>query len=387
MKIFFLTKYYNEYIKYFENSHQYVNKLNFHDHQKVLFDDHFSWPSDFSDYLHDEGASTFFSIANYTSLQKKWLRENKIIINDINNIEKKIVFNQIKKFKPDVLWIFAIFDYYDDFLIEIKPYVGKIISWISSPYPKKLSFKNIDYLVSSDFGLFKSKENHFKKVIKTLPGFNIKILSKIQIKKKNIVPKIGFNGQFTIDHKLRIKFISNLLHSHFKINISGLITQNPMKDIIRKFAIYFFNYDFKSIKELIFNFYEFKEFYKNTNFLKKQDIRPVFGLDYYNFINNCDVILNIHSDESLLYGGAQRIIEVTGIGKCLITEKKIDTVKQFDFNKEILGYNNYKDLINLLEKIKKNEIDYEKIGINSQLKTIKDYSIKNMYENVKEILK
>lgn len=386
MKIFFLTKYYNQYLNYFEEKNFHLNKLNFKKHQEVLFNDHFSWPSDFSQYLSNKGLNTFFSIANYSKLQQKWLKDNKIYLSQKNNLEKRIVVEQIKKFRPDILWIFAIFDYYDEFLNEIKPYTKKIVSWISSPYSKKLSFKNIDYLITSDEGLFINKKNEFKKIITTLPGFNENILNKIKkIQKKNTYPKIGFNGQFTIDHKIRVKYISELLNNNYNINITGLVTQNPLKDIIKKYIFLFSNFNFKSKKDLSNSFNEFKEFYLNTNFLRKQKIKPLFGMDYYNFINDCDIIINVHSDDSKNYGGAQRIVEVTGIGSCLITEKKIDTLKQYKLNEEIVGYSSFSELLNLLYKMNNNKLDFKKVGLNGQNRTLNDYLIENMYENVKEI--
>lgn len=386
MKIFFLTKYYSEYLKYFEKKNS-LDNLSFDQHQKVLFDDHFSWPSDFSINLSLKGYETFFSISNYKPLQLKWTLENKINNFNQNIWEKKIVYEQIKIFKPDLLWIFAIYDFYGNFLDDIKPYTKKVVSWISSPYPKNLSFNNIDYMISSDEGLFKNKDDLFEKIIITLPGFNPKISKKITKKDNKIKtnPIIGFSGQFSIDHKIRCKYISELISNNYNIKLSGLVSDSPVKDMLRKFLFFFKGYDFRSLYELLSKFNEFKKFYNDINFLKNKKIKPLFGLDYYQFLSDCDLILNIHADDSI-YGGAQRIVEVTGIGSSLITEYKQDTQKQFDFDTEVIGYNTFYQLTEKLEKINNYEINLQSIKIKGQKKTLDSYTIENMYQNVKSVL-
>jgi len=243
-------------------------------------------------------------------------------------------------------------------------------------------------MITSDEGLFLKKNNNFEKTIITLPGFNNNILEKFDLKEKQkkIKPSIAFSGQLTIDHKIRTHYLTKLLINNYKIDMAGLLAQKPMLDIFKKFIFFFINYDFKSAIDLFKKFNEFKKFYYDVQFLKNIKIKPLFGIDYYKFLKKNDIILNIHSDDSNEYGGAQRLVEVTGIGSCLITEYKKDTRKQFDYDNEIIGYNNYAEMIEKLDKINNLQIDYQLISKNGQKKTLNEYSIENMFQNVKNIL-
>lgn len=98
--------------------------------------------------------------------------------------------------------------------------------------------------------------------------------------------------------------------------------------------------------------------------------------EVYKLYKCSDICLNIHQDEQV-YGGMKansRCFEVTGIGRFLLTDRIIGIEDLFDIGKEIVCYDNIKDLKEKVQYYLDNPKERMKIAKMGQRRTLKNYT-------------
>ena len=87
------------------------------------------------------------------------------------------------------------------------------------------------------------------------------------------------------------------------------------------------------------------------------------------------------------FSGNNRMYDVTGVGSCLITDKKITNNNLFEINKEIIEFNSKEDLLKILEGAKSdNYSKVEEIAKLGQEKTLSNYSESATFAKLELIL-
>lgn len=383
MKVLIIWPYYEVYLEYFYDRNKNIEGLSFEEHRMLFFNDHYGWPSDLSQYMNNMGIETEFIISNSEKLQKRWALENGLEAYSENNWEKEIAFEQIKKFKPDILWVSET-HFFGDFINRAKSYCKKIITWISSETPSKLDFSGISMLLTSQPDILQEKHHLFEKIIVTYPGFNRHIIEELgNIEKKH---DFVFIGQFTSSHKYRTQVLAYLIQNGIDLKIFGSITRIQKSSKIKRFLG-----DVLKQRDLLKGIKTIREptadvdYNNNIKYISSACQGPVFGLDYYRVLAQSKVGLNIHSDISGDYVDNMRMFETTGVGTCLMTTESINNIEIFEPDKEILTFNSKEHLLDIVRNIDFNKTEIKQISKAGQRKTLSQYSIERMYENIKEI--
>ena len=101
----------------------------------------------------------------------------------------------------------------------------------------------------------------------------------------------------------------------------------------------------------------------------------MFGVDYYNLINQSKISLNIHTDiDKKLFGYNIRNFEITGCNSCLLVEDENDLNNIFKKDDECVAYNNYEELKDKINYLSKNLNAAEKISKNGYKKTLSSHT-------------
>jgi len=396
MKVLMLWEYYEDYLDYFYKKNPDCLNLPFREHSKRIFDDHYGWSADMSVYMNRMGIETEFFIGNNEELQKQWALENGVNHYSNSNWKQEIVFNQIRQFKPDILWIPGLFDYFGDFIRLIKPYCKKTILWLASPYPQNVDLDGISTLITSHPNTtFIEKQDLFEDVIFTFPGFNKRILKKVgNVEKKY---DLTFIGGLSLDHIDRLESLSFLLENGINLKVFGR-TQIPSKSITPRRLLETYRYlinklDARGALRLIAPEI-FDSSYRKISVIKKLHHGEVFGLDMYKLLAQSRITLNFHIDFVGKYAGNMRMYEATGMGSCLLTDSlrhRIQTnsyvpdTKLFTSGKEILEFDSKEDLLDILRNIDFKSKEIEQISEAGQNRTLSEYSIEKMFENIKGV--
>ncbi len=106
-------------------------------------------------------------------------------------------------------------------------------------------------------------------------------------------------------------------------------------------------------------------------------------MDMYRVLAASRITLNTHSDFADNYAANQRLFETTGMGSCLLTEHAENIKELFVPGEEILTYNSKEELLEIIKTMLNQRERIEKIALAGQLRTLKDYTIERMFNNIK----
>ncbi len=126
-----------------------------------------------------------------------------------------------------------------------------------------------------------------------------------------------------------------------------------------------------------------------TNYSKsltKSVQSPVYGIDMYRLMKKSKIILNKHGDIAGEYAGNVRLFEATGVGSCLLTDKKKNLAELFETDKEIVVYNGIDDCIEKIKWLLENEEERKKIAAAGQKKTLAMHTIEDRCKTIINII-
>jgi spore maturation protein CgeB len=337
-------------------------------------------------------------ITNADFLQKRWQAENGY--HSISN--RLLVFEQVKKFNPDVLWIDSI-DYFErkwiDLVRQSVPDIKLIIGSHCAPYNLRMleNFKNLDFIFTCTPGLKLDLEKNNLKVFLVYHAFDPEVL--IKINDVNSFPENDFifsgslykGGGF---HDRRIDLLENILKKNIDLKIYGNL-EKKCKTRAKQLIYYIFRLlNFLKMSRFINRFpillnqekYGENLVASNSKILTKAVSPPVFGMDMFRLIKKSKIILNIHGDIAGDYAGNVRLFEATGVGSCLLTDNKKNLSELFNIGKEIVVYNGVDDCIEKIRWLSENEVERKKIADAGQQRTLTSHSVEERCKSIINII-
>lgn len=387
MKVVMLWYFYSDYLKYFYSKYPEVISLPFKEHREKLLDDHFSWLADLSRYLNKVGIDTEFFVFNDEILQKKWAKENNINFNDKGEWDKVIGLEQIKKNKPEILWVTSYFRYFGRFIKDCLSYCKKTVAWIASPLPKHTDLSGIEVLITSHHNMLKDRQRLFKEVIVTRPCFA-----------KDIIPRVGkidkqydvtFIGWLTKYHLNRAELLAYLLKNGLNINIHCMLPEKEsLITMIKNLGWYlkrgYVSEGWETVKEIASR----EAFYKNVKIIEKVAKKPVFGMDMYKTLMASHIVINCHIDSSMTKSiGNMRTFETTGAGACLVNDYSTEANELFQPDEEIVLYKTKEEALDKIRYLLNNKDKCQYISKNGQKKTLTVNTVERVFEDIKRIFK
>lgn len=382
MKVLMLWSYYPVYLQYFYSKYRDIKNESFCRHREYIVNDHFGWPSDLSEYLNRVGINAEFIIKNDKELQLKWAKEEGFSQFSDSDWEEKIAAKQIKKHKPDILLIPNPGNETSKILNDTKNYYKKLCFYLGHGMIGKKLEHAADLLISVERQLILKDRPSCDKLITIRTGFNREILKKINIDKSN--DSIVFIGSVTPEHTERANILAYLIKKGINIKVYGVLSEinksiylkSIYGDFIKRLAVK------KGINKVKFML-DLEKFNENINIIKKVYRGPIFGLDYYRMLANSKISLNIHIDLAKNFAGNMRMFETTGVGTCLVTDKKTNVGSLFETGKEILTFSSKDELCGILSDIQ-TDTKIDKVATAGQLKTLGEYNMEKFTAEIKK---
>lgn len=335
------------------------------------------------------GTKTSCVITNAYFLQEKWRIEHGI--KSKNN--KMLVYEQVKMFKPEVLWIEDL-NYINkgwiDLIRDSVPSIRIIIASHCAPYDLNIlnNLKNLDFVFTCTPGLKLDMENYGIKAFLVYHGFNPAILERIDDENPFPENNFVFSGSLLMGsgyHDMRIGLIEDVLKANVDLKVYGNLDKSYK--IKAKQLIYYTAKLLNSIglgkfaldTSLLNKYMKYADT-PITNYSRRliDTVKPpIFGLDMFKLLRNSKITLNMHGKAANEYAGNVRLFEATGIGSCLITDNKKNLSELFDVNNEIVVYNNSQDCIEKVKWLLNNEEERKRIAKSGQIKTLKSHTTEN----------
>jgi len=387
MKIFMLWSYYDEYLDCFYKNNPNIRRLSFDKQRERIFDDYFGWPAELARYMRSKGHDVEFVIRNAYILQNAWAREHNI--REIGPLESdlRIVLAQIKSHKPDLLLLPNPINEYYAYIDGAKGYYEKLAFYLGHSLSNVELIKRADLLFAINRKYVLNKLPEVDNLFNLGAFFPSKVLKEIGTpeKKYNVV----FIGSITEQHTRRAEILAYLVENGVDLKLFstlpkfGLWTQlrKSFSDIIRARG---FKMALSRLSRIVLP----SQFDENIKTLSQVCRPPMYGLEYYECIASAKICLNVHIDIANQFSGNIRMYDVTGVGTCLITDKKESNSALFDVSKEILEFDSKEDLLKILKNAQNNNYSVvENIAKQGQKKTLLRYTESTTYNNLNDFLK
>tara|TARA_B100000242_G_scaffold294139_1_gene275066 strand:+ start:4355 stop:5500 length:1146 start_codon:yes stop_codon:yes gene_type:complete len=315
-------------------------------------------------------------ITNIKILQNKWSQEF------LPKNKKNILIEQIAYFKTNIIY-FGNYSYLSKkFVKQLKKlgHIKLIIVFHCSTLTKKAEEK----LRLADI------------IITCTKGYKLEIEKKIN--KKTFLIHHAFNAPPKITLKIKerpidISFIGSLyMKSGFHINRVNLIY-----DLLKKFSNTYIGVNFP-----IKNFYYILIFLltHNSNFIFTDKLRliykviyilinckkAVYGKEMLQLLRKSKILINAHI-ENTKYAGNMRLFEGTAMGCLVLTDNKIGLGQLFKINSQIIVYKNLSDLVNKINYYLNNKKELLHIAKKGYKKTLQKHNYKNRVNILNKIIK
>ena len=343
---------------------------------KNVFETKYSVSDNISKELNKKNYECTEIIHNLETLQEKWLRQ----YGDVNS-KDKIIFQQIKYYNPDVLFIGDVNLLSKKFTEKVKSIssVKLIICFHCAPFSKKIldNLKLSDIIITCTEGYKKKLKNLIKNdVVLMHHAFQNDLEINFE-EKRNF--DVGFLGSLFLNDKLHVGRI-NIIYNLIKNFDKSYIAINFSKFFILDFLMFLLN----SIIKLNF-LKNIKIFYKII-YIYIFSKKPIFGKNMFNVLKNTKILINKHIEDTE-YAGNMRLFEGTGLGCLLITDYKKDLEKLFKIDHDIVIYDDEKQIFDKISHYLKDNKSRINIAKNGYNKTRNFHNYLNRVNNLDKFIK
>jgi len=400
-RIIRITDYYEEFLdSYYKDNLEKID-IDYDNQYKEIIGESIEMVSSYEKYMKQIGVDAIGIISNAKHLQKRWAKEHNI---SVDKTAEEIVLEQIKFYKPDIVWIDTtkfISKEWISHLKTITPNLRQVVGHICAPYNDTLAeaFKELDIVFTcSPCTARELKANGIKRVELVYHSFDHSVLNRLNLvntsEKKN---DLVFTGSLITGyglHNERIEYLEKIINSGVDLSLYGNLESKHRVFLKRSFS--------KTIK--ILNTLGLDSVIENIDILKKHkkygevDVKyfsknllknvksPYFGLDMYKLLVNSKMCFNIHGDVAGKCAGNLRLFESTGVGTCLITDWKENMGDLFDLDDEVVTYKTQEECVDKIKWLVNNPIEMNKIAVAGQKRTLADHTVEKRVVKVNEIL-
>ncbi len=347
--------FYQRYLDKFYNRDPRLTTVSFGQQIGKLIEDGFSGIHIFAPYMAKRGYDSHFVVANNRFSQAAWLKENNINKPMDNNFAIEVTKMQIENIKPDVLYLSDPINFDARFLQSLSYKPKLVVGWRAADIPATTDWTGFDVILSGLEGVRNTAlEIGAKEALPFVPGFPGWIND--QLFDVEADTDLVFGGSYTLNqHRKRNAYLKYMAESSNDFSLRYFLSGDV--DYIDP-AVARFNQGDKYGMEL---YHEMKR--GKMIFDGRGDIRYLSS--------NPNLSDDIAKKETM----NMRIFETTGLGRLLLTENFENLSNYFEIGKEIVAFENERDLIEKIKLYSTNHDLREEIALAGFNRCNKDYSM------------
>lgn len=368
-KIIFVQTNYPAFLDEYHSKIKNLNKLSYKEIKKIWANEYFGSSNFYSKNLNKYDWEADEIILNDWEMQSMWAIENNFKIKksdsiffrylpqriknlfNIDSWMKQIFFEQIKKIKPDVVYMHDVTILSQDDIKKMKKIVKLLVGQIAYPMPLNPEvLKNYDLMISS-----------FPHYVEKFKNMGIESEYLRWCAEDTILKEFSTNKR-----KYDITYVGGFSPHHSKGN-----------KVLEKVG-----------NELKINFWGYGQNFLTvgSNILKNYK-GQAWGRKMYKIFSESKIVINRHINISGPYANNMRMFDVTLMGALLITDQKKNMEEFFKVGKEVVTYKDPADLINKIKYYLANEDERAEIAKNGQLRTLKEHTYRKRMGELSRILK
>jgi len=362
-----IDTYYPRFLRSLYASNPSLTTTGYVEQHSFLMDQCFGTADFYSANLNKIGCHAEEIIPNNEILQRQWAIEHGVRIEEplyakaikrvpyvrryirTHNWLLNILAEQIKKAKPDVLYLQDLSFCPPDFLKEMKRYVRLVVGQIACPLPPLDNLRSLDLILTS----FPHYVERFRSMGIKSEYFKIAF-------DPSVLEKTG-----KVDRKYNCTFVGGIGPAHR----SGTLL---LEELARRVEIDFFGYGADTLDA--------------SSPIHARHHGEVWGLDMYRTLLASKITINRHIDVAENNANNMRLYEATGCGALLITDNKINLNDLFKVGKEVVAYGNIDDLISQINYYSSRQSELETIAHAGQTRTMNEHTYQQRMEQLLGII-
>ena len=356
------------YLRLFYEAHPDLKDLNYTEHRSALMADCYGWADFWQKNLEATGKIICADVVvNAEVLQKKWALENSVKWKE-DNWTLEILLAQIREFRPDILFTHdfaSVTPVFRHLVRQEVPSIKMIIGWDGVARCDAAHFSGCDLILSCskhvvDYYCSQGVRSVFFKM-----GFEASVLSRINLVERTT--GCSFIGSIYLgSHERRLHRIAEIARQ-VPVDLHLAISRGRF---IRSRAGLIARGHFGAL-------WKIRQSWSDYKLISRISKPNLFGIEMYRKLAESRIGLNIHIDASGDRTGNMRLFEVTGMGACLLTDRKSNLADFFEEGKEVVAFNDAADAVAKLKWLLSAPDCCRKIAAAGQTRTIKDHSLAN----------
>lgn len=365
MRILIFDAYYSAFLDSFYASHPELVNAPYPEQSRALMDQCFGTADYYSRSLRHLGHEADEIVTNCAAMQLRWAREHGVTPRWKPALRKlgplripwlrrrlhwSILMEQIRSFRPDVLYTQCPHAMDPVFLREARGHVRCMAAQIASLYPPTTDFSQYDFILSSFPHYVKRFKEQGLSAYYFQLAFEPTILNRLRPGPSR---DIVFVGGMSLVHGERVRFF---------------------EELVRQVPLDWWGYGLENLAP--------------DSPLRSFHLGQAWGLAMYEKLFSARIAINQHPDVVVEnYANNMRLYEATGVGTLLITDQKINLADIFAPGKEVLAYRSAQECAEMARYYLDHEEERKTIARAGQERTLREHTYLHRMQEFLEIVK
>ncbi len=396
-----ITSYYRDFLKQYYIDNPDIKNKSYDEQLAHLMSQAYAWSDFYSVHLNKLGYDAHEIVCNAEPLQNSWAKENGSLSKDL-----EIVFEQLNKLKPEVVFFQDSFKFNGEWVTELKkkiPSIRLTIGFCCTNFNNLYleQFKAFDLVIVCSPHFEKSFKEFGLNVYTLMHAFEASIIDRVKLNNNYPETDFIFLGSFIPgpeSHDLRQQVVEHLLKSNIEIELySHILTIEPVDLFFRQSAYIAANVLKKlKLSSLAESLPGIKKAYylnkmpqnpKNISLIKKNSKPSIYGIEMFKALSRSKIGFNYHGYAAGDYAANVRLFEVTGVGSCLITDWKKNLNDIFEIDKEVVAFNTADECVEKVKWLIDHPVERKAISEAGQKRVLKDHTFEIRANHLDEIIR
>ncbi len=340
----FVRTYYPEFLDAFYSDNPSLSSLNYDEQLQALFDTGFGVGDAYSFELSRLGCAACEVICNADVLQTRWADEHGLRLEgNVHDRRRQIVAAQVQAFTPDVLFVFEWCPLGDSFLADMKAHVRLIAGQVASPLHADRTYAAYDLMLSSYAPLVDRLRRAGLRAKPFRLGFDERVLDRIGHEPE--VFDVTFVGGYAPSHTDR---------------------RTWLEAILRELPVDVFGYGWEAVPKGS----PIHDHYRGQ----------AWGWAMYRTLARSRVTLNRHARIEAgdatqeTFANNMRLYEATGVGTCLVTDRKSNLATVFEPGREVVDYDSPQECVERVKYLLAHGAERRALARAGQTRTLTEHT-------------
>jgi SAM-dependent methyltransferase len=283
-------------------------------------------------------------IANCEPLQAAWRREQ-----GVNGDAQATLVEQIRRLRPDVVYLQDLSLGHAEFLRQIRPYTRLIAGQIASPIPPSTHVAGFDLIFTSFPHFTEQFRRAGLKAYYQPLAFDPRTLRRLGPRQASL--PFTFVGGISGNHARGTELLASIAQG------------TPLQ---------IWGYGAESLPP--------------GSILRERHHGEAWAMDMFKLLHASAITLNRHIDVAKRFANNMRLFEATGCGAMLITDYKDNLQELFRIGEEVVAYRSPEECIDLVNYYLRHPAEAETIAKAGQARTLRDHTYEKRMGQTAEIL-